>query len=225
MRAFSPDVQGGWQRRIGLDRAFFGLLFIVMMDRLTENPWHEGLAMFSAAVFIFHLALNRSWLMRLWKSVRRRRTLISRLEQGVTLLAMALFAAAWGSGVVVSQTLFSSVTPLTWQSDLDLRAAHVAISVAFFLVLAFHAGFKAEVLVPSLSKRKTWKTTALAFFLAAWGATAFCLRGFPELLSFEAAYITVERDEGIARMPLDFLAVFLGLATAAFLLRRLIMRH
>ena len=50
-----------WMRRIGFDRALLVLIFIVMFDRLTENPLHEALGTVAGAAVVFHMALNRRW--------------------------------------------------------------------------------------------------------------------------------------------------------------------
>ena len=114
--------------------------------------------------------------------------------------------------------MFAAVTPVVWQQDLDWRAAHVAWSVLFFLAAGLHAGMKGAVLLGAAPGLTPLRIGAAMLFAAA-GAWAFVHRGFPELLSFEAAYITVDRGEWMGAMPLDFAVVFLGTAATAFLLQ------
>ena len=101
MTGFDAADPRGWQRRIGLDRLLVALFFIVMMDRLTENPWHEGLAVAVGAAAVFHVAVNRAW----WSKLLRRRRRFSAavwLERVVTLSLTLTFVATWVSGAVVS---------------------------------------------------------------------------------------------------------------------------
>lgn len=222
MTGFDAADPRGWQRRLGLDRGLAVAFFIVMMDRLTENPWHEWLAAAAGAAALFHVAINRSWWTRL---LRRRRRFSAALwfERVVTLILTVTFVAAWVSGALVSQTVFAAVTPFAWQQNLDWRAAHVAWSVLFFLAAGLHAGVKLPVLLGVAPGFTLWRAV-IAVVLAATGAGAFLSRGFPELLSFEAAYVTVERGEWAGAMPLDFAVVFLGTAAAAFLLQSALKR-
>ena len=212
----------GWQRRLSLDRGLAVAFFIVMMDRLTENPWHEWLAAAAGAAALFHVVINRWWWPRL---LRRRRRFSASLwfERVVTLILTVTLVAAWVSGALVSQTVFAAVTPFAWQQNLDWRAAHVAWSVLFFLAAGLHAGVKLPVLL-GVAPGLTLGRAVIAVVLAAAGVGALLSRGFPELLSFEAAYITVERGEWIGAMPLDFAVVFLGTAAAAFLLQSALKR-
>lgn len=222
MTGFDAADPRGWQRRIGLDRGLAVAFFIVMMDRLTENPWHEWLAVATGAAAVFHIAINRAWWARLLRR-RRRFSVAQWFERFATLLLTVTFIAAWVSGAAVSQTVFAAVTPVTWQQDLDWRAAHVAWSVLFFLAAGLHAGMKGPVLLGAVPGMTPVRAGA-AVLLAAAGVGAFVNRGFPELLSFEAAYITVDRGEWAGAMPLDFAVVFLGTAAAAFLLQSALKR-
>lgn len=150
-----------WMRRIGFDRALLLLIFIVMCDRLTENPLHEALGTVAGAAVVFHMALNRRWYERrlgiLPRAVaagtarargRKHRPMrtADRLQFAVNVLLTAVFAASFISGVMCSQTLFAGLTPEAWRMDLAYRTAHVALSMWFFLAAALHAGIHAYVL-------------------------------------------------------------------------------
>ena len=222
MTGFDAAAPCGWHRRIELDRLLAALFFIVMMDRLTENPWHEWLAVLVGAAAVLHVVINRSWWLKLLRR-RRRFSAAVWLERLVTVVLTGTFVAAWTSGAAVSQTVFAVVTPVAWQQDLDWRAAHVAWSILFFLVAGLHAGVKLPVLL-GLTPGLTPSREGAAVLVAAVGVWAFIHRGFPELLSFEATYITVERGEWVGVMPLDFAAVFLGTAATAFLLQSAVKR-
>lgn len=210
---FSPETPGGWQRRLRLDAALLLLVFSVMADRLTENPVHEVLSLVLGLLALLHLAVNRRWYTRLFsntRSRRRKKSLSAWAGRALTLLLTASFAGSFISGVAVSQTVFSSVTPLSWQSDLTMRSFHVALSVIFFLLFGLHAGVKREALFPALKTLYAKKSLVLFSLLVALGLFAFLHRGFPGLLTFECAFIEVGRDEPSALMLVDFVLVFLG---------------
>lgn len=156
-----------WMRRIGFDRALLVLIFIVMFDRLTENPLHEALGTVAGAAVVFHMALNRRWYERrlgIWPravaadaagaagtaSARGRKSrpmrAADRLQFAVNVLLTLAFGASFISGVMCSQTLYAGLTPEAWRMDLAYRTAHVALSMWFFLAAALHAGIHAYVL-------------------------------------------------------------------------------
>lgn len=226
-----------WMRRIGFDRALFVLIFIVMFDRLTENPLHEALGTVAGAAVVFHMALNRRWYERrlgiLPRAVaagtarargRKHRPMraADRLQFAVNVLLTLAFGASFISGVMCSQTLYAGLTPEAWRMDLAYRTAHVALSMWFFLAAALHAGIHAYVLAgPRISSAFSRLGVRLAagFLLILMAVRLFFIARVRELdllFGFESAYIPVERGEWALGMPLDLLILFARAAAVGF---------
>lgn len=58
----TADPLLNWTRRIRLDAFLLLLFFVVMYDRLTQNPLHEALGTASLLIVCAHLLVNRTWL-------------------------------------------------------------------------------------------------------------------------------------------------------------------
>lgn len=232
-----------WMRRIGFDRALLVLIFIVMFDRLTENPLHEALGTVAGAAVVFHMALNRRWYERrlgIWPRAvaadaagaagtarargRKSRPMraADRLQFAVNVLLTLAFGASFISGVMCSQTLYAGLTPEAWRMDLAYRTAHVALSMWFFLAAALHAGIHAYVLAgPRISSAFSRLGVRLAagFLLILMAVRLFFIARVRELdllFGFESAYIPVERGEWALGMPLDLLILFALAAAVGF---------
>lgn len=232
-----------WMRRIGFDRALLVLIFIVMFDRLTENPLHEALGTVAGAAVVFHMALNRRWYERrlgIWPRAvaadaagaagtarargrkSRPRRAADRLQFAVNVLLTLAFGASFISGVMCSQTLYAGLTPEAWRMDLAYRTAHVALSMWFFLAAALHAGIHAYVLAgPRISSAFSRLGVRLAagFLLILMAVRLFFIARVRELdllFGFESAYIPVERGEWALGMPLDLLILFALAAAVGF---------
>lgn len=232
-----------WPRRIGFDRALLILIFIVMFDRLTENPLHEALGTTAGAAVVLHMALNRRWYERrlgIWPRAvaadaagaagtarargRKSRPMraADRLQFAVNVLLTLAFGASFISGVMCSQTLYAGLTPEAWRMDLAYRTAHVALSMWFFLAAALHAGIHAYVLAgPRISSAFSRLGVRLAagFLLILMAVRLFFIARVRELdllFGFESAYIPVERGEWALGMPLDLLILFALAAAVGF---------
>ena len=58
----TADPLLNWTRRMRLDAVLLLLFFVVMYDRLTQNPLHEALGTASLLIVCAHLLVNRTWL-------------------------------------------------------------------------------------------------------------------------------------------------------------------
>lgn len=150
----TADPLLNWTRRMRLDAVLLLLFFVVMCDRLTQNPLHETLGTASLLIVCTHLLVNRTWLRQhfgAWfgMAVRRPRrpSVKNRISTISNVVLLATFAASFISGVMCSQTLFASVTPQVWRMDLSYRTVHVALSLWFFLAAAVHVGLHARLVL------------------------------------------------------------------------------
>lgn len=150
----TADPLLNWTRRMRLDAVLLLLFFVVMYDRLTQNPLHEMLGTASLLIVCTHLLVNRTWLRQhfgAWfgTAVRRPRrpSVKNRISTISNVVLLATFAASFISGVMCSQTLFASVTPQVWRMDLSYRTVHVSLSMWFFLAAAVHVGLHARLVL------------------------------------------------------------------------------
>lgn len=150
----TADPLLNWTRRMRLDAVLLLLFFVVMYDRLTQNPLHEALGTASLLIVCAHLLVNRTWLRQhfgAWfgTAVRhpRRPSVKNRISTISNVVLLATFGASFISGVMCSQTLFASVTPQVWRMDLSYRTIHVSLSMWFFLAAAVHVGLHAQLVL------------------------------------------------------------------------------
>lgn len=220
--------------RLAADALLLFLLIYEMADRFTGNFAHEaaGIAILGAA--LLHLALNRRW----WRAALGRG--LSRIPKGKLACALVLpvsFAVSWGTGVLISQSVFADFIPEIPDSDLTWRVWHVASSLWCFVFAGIHAGLHWDVMKGAAGKRLRPLARALseshpgrallrAIGLAAllfWAAVAArALRAwFGRELTGAALwessfFIAFDQDTG-AFFSEEFLALFFGLAWAAAL--------
>ena len=150
----TADPLFNWTRRMRLDAVLLLLFFVVMYDRLTQNPLHEMLGTASLLIVCTHLLVNRTWLRQhfgTWFGMEvkrpRRPKAKSRVGTISNIVLFATFSASFISGVMCSQTLFASVTPQVWRMDLSYRTVHVSLSMWFFLAAAVHVGLHARLVL------------------------------------------------------------------------------
>ncbi len=223
-----------WRRRVQLDAVLAAFFFIVVLDRLTENPLHEILGFLLGGLAFMHILLNRRWCVRRLKALfgveeksnprsrrNRKPTLRDRLAILVNVPFMLLFAASWVSGIMCSQTLFAAATPDAWRMDLIYRTVHVALSMWCFFAAALHVGLHGRICFAKATKAfeeelpggvKIALAALFLVLLAMWSANAFVFREMNYLLGFESAFIYVEQEELPFAMPADLLVMGIFLA-------------
>ncbi len=234
----TADPLLNWTRRMRLDAVLLLLFFVVMYDRLTQNPLHEALGTASLLIVCAHLLVNRTWLRQhfgAWfgTAVRhpRRPSVKNRISTISNVVLLATFAASFISGVMCSQTLFASVTPQVWRMDLSYRTIHVSLSMWFFLAAAVHVGLHAQL---GLDKWETSLRTRVPGWVVVFGkygiltilivlsVQIWIRRDFAFLLMCEMSYITVERNELFFAMPVDLAIFFCVVAVAVHALVKII---
>ncbi len=196
-------------------------LLILMLDRLTQNPLHEWIAVALSLMVLQHVRTRFGWFRWSLRRLRDCKTLpasdAARLlcHEAGNLATGLLFIAAVLSGSLVSQTVFAGIIPDDIRNDLNLRSVHVMTSCWLLIATAPHVGWRRR---PKLEGRAM---SALAIGSAA--AVLICVglllsdRDPLSLLTGSAAYIPVTRDEWIGALPLDIVLAFAGPAAAAAL--------
>ncbi len=194
-----------------LDAVLLLLFFVIMYDRLTQNPLHEALG----------TAVRRPRR----PSVKNRISTISNIELFTT------FAASFLSGVMCSQTLFASVTPQVWRMDLFYRTVHVSLSMWFFLAAAVHVGLHARLVLDKWETSLRTQVPGWVVVFGKYGILAILIvlsvqvwirRDFAFLLMCEMSYITVERNELFFAMPVDLAIFFCVVAVTVHALAKML---
>ncbi len=226
------NPQRAWQYRKRFDYSLAVLFLAVFFDRLTGNVLHEFLSVIFALACLYHGFLNAYWYGNLFEGKPSGSKpdaallLLTRLVNiGLTATALMSFV----TGVAVSQSLLSFLSPEQWRMSLDMRTLHVGWSAWFFVFLSLHAGLNATVLMGAVGRpqgnRAVAFRTAGSLVLVAAGLFAYVNRHVVDLLSFYNAFIEVDRTKSEIWMPLDFILLFLGLAATGYLLRNLLSRR
>lgn len=234
----TADPLLNWTRRMRLDAVLLLLFFVVMYDRLTQNPLHEMLGTASLLIVCTHLLVNRTWLRQhfgAWfgTAVRRPRrpSVKNRISTISNVVLLATFAASFISGVMCSQTLFASVTPQVWRMDLSYRTVHVSLSMWFFLAAAVHVGLHARLVLDKWETSLKTRVPGWVVIFGKYGILAILIvlsvqiwvrRDFAFLLMCEMSYITVERNELFFAMPVDLAIFFCVVAVAVHALAKII---
>lgn len=234
----TADPLLNWTRRMRLDAVLLLLFFVVMYDRLTQNPLHEMLGTASLLIVCTHLLVNRTWLRQhfgAWfgTAVRRPRrpSVKNRISTISNVVLLATFAASFISSVMCSQTLFASVTPQVWRMDLSYRTVHVSLSMWFFLAAAVHVGLHARLVLDKWETSLKTRVPGWVVIFGKYGILAILIvlsvqiwvrRDFAFLLMCEMSYITVERNELFFAMPVDLAIFFCVVAVAVHALAKII---
>ncbi len=232
------DFAQDWKKRLRFDALLWVVIFIVMIDRLTTNLVHEVLGVVSLLAVLLHVWINKDHYAKPFgrltgRIARRGKKKKFEGKFWFNVLLAVSFLAAWVSGLMCSQTLFSAVTPYAWQMDLFYREVHVTLSLWFFFLLAVHVGLHAEMFLAKYfdetnSKTRLWlhRVIAAAFVLLSVAMTvrAYELRDAVGLMQFAYAFIPVEPGEWAISMPLDLLFVAVSFATLPVLCKSVLKR-
>lgn len=234
----TADPLLNWTRRMRLDAVLLLLFFVVMYDRLTQNPLHEALGTASLLIVCTHLLVNRTWLRQhfgTWFGMEvkrpRRPKAKSRVGTISNIVLFATFAASFISGVMCSQTLFASVTPQVWRMDLSYRTVHVSLSMWFFLAAAVRVGLHARLVLDKWETSLRTQVPEWVVVFGKYGILAILIvlsvqiwiqRDFAFLLMCEMPYITVERNELFFAMPVDLAIFFCVIAVTVHALAKII---
>lgn len=216
----TADPLLNWTRRMRLDAVLLLLFFVVMCDRLTQNPLHEAVDAASLLIVCAHLLVNRTWLQQhigTWFGMEVKRPRRPKAKSRVgTISNIVLF-------VMCSQTLFASVTPQVWRMDLFYRTVHVSLSMWFFLAAAVHVGLHVRLVLDKWETSLRTRVPGWVVVFGKYGILAILIvlsvqiwirRDFAFLLMCEMSYITVERNELFFALPVD-LAIFFCVVTVA----------
>ncbi|MEA4890668.1 MAG: cytochrome b/b6 domain-containing protein [Clostridiaceae bacterium] len=113
------------------------ILFILLMNtRWTGVLWHEILSLIVIGLFTVHLLLNKTWITKMCRGIRKKMTVRAKGLFYLNVLLTAAMAVTLLSGILISQYLFA---PLASQSDISWRDIHSVASWISLTLLVLHA--------------------------------------------------------------------------------------
>lgn len=181
----------------------FGIL-IVMDYRFTGNVVHEVFSVIVVLLFVFHNVLNRYWYKMIGKGSA---SLLRKLKTTVVLLLLITMLVATVSGVLISKTLFESISV---SGQLWVHELHTVSSYLGFIFGGIHLGFHWRSLGNRLFRRlKTqieniWAVIlirSMAVLIAGYGCYVSFQRQIDANLLLQPTYTSW----GIKLSPMDFL--------------------
>lgn len=210
-----------------LDIAMTALSVILMggVFFFADDIVHEALGAALILLWILHNALNRGFYKSLFKGRYSPRRIIA-LVVNIGVLASAVLLAA--SGVILSNRVFSF---LGINGGLGFaRPVHLVASHWYFVFIAFHFALHVPAIFGRFSfvrraKERGGVPRALLIIIpiaaSVYGAYAFVLRGFARYMFFTQQFFFFDLERGILLFAVDYVAVFVMLATAFYWLCRL----
>ena len=180
-------------------------LLLLMSYSLIGEAVHEWVGMGMFLLFILHLVLNRKWI----GSFRKGKYSAYRILQTVVaVLCFLLMIGAMGSGIVLSQHLFSALRIRGLRSA--ARAVHMVCSFWGFAFMSLHLGLHWNMLLGAASRFPVVKAPLFRFLgwmTAIYGVYAFWERGFPGYLFFQTHFLFLDYEEPAIAFFADYLAV------------------
>ena len=213
-------------RRI-LDIAMTALSVILMggVFLFPDGIVHEALGAALIALWILHNILNRGYYKSLFKGKYSLRRVIA-LAVNIGALASAVLLAA--SGIILSNRVFRF---LGISGGLGFaRPAHLVASHWHFVFIAFHFALHVPLILGRLgfarrARERGGASRVLLIILpiavSVYGAYAFALRGFARYMFYTWQFFFFDLERGCLLFAVDYVAVFVMLATAFYWLCRL----
>jgi hypothetical protein len=123
------------------------LCILAVMDyRFITNVMHEVLGVVTLLLFIIHNTLNHQW----YTAIGKGRTNVLRMLSTITnLLLLVLMLAVTVTGVLISQTVFSS---FSLSGNLLAHQLHMFFAYLGFILSAIHLGFHWNALCGKLCR-------------------------------------------------------------------------
>lgn len=188
-----------------VDFLMMAALLALMSYSLIGEAAHEWIGAGMGALFILHLARNRSWL----RSLGRGRCTAYRTVQ--TVLAALCLLAMLGlmvSGIILSRHVFSLLHIRGWSAA--ARQVHMVCSFWGFVLMSLHLGLHWTMALNAVRRFPVTRTRgfrALGGLIALYGAYAFWKRGFPDYLTLRTHFLFLDDEEPILLFFLDYLAI------------------
>ena len=213
-------------RRI-LDIAMTALSVILMggVFLFPDDIVHEALGAALIALWILHNALNRGYYKSLFKGKYSLRRAIG-LAVNIGALAASVLLAA--SGIILSNRVFRF---LNISGGLGFaRPVHLVASHWYFVFIAFHFALHVPLILGRLGfvrrARERGRASraaliAIPIAVSVYGAYAFALRGFARYMFYRQQFFFFDLERGYFLFAVDYIAVFVMLATAFYWLCRL----
>lgn len=195
------------------------LLLTVMNYRLWGNAVHEITSVLLFALFLLHNLWNKRWYSTLG---RGRQTLRRLLNDGINLLLLIAMLVVLVSGVLISQTVFTSFGV---RVSLIVHEIHILAGYLSFLFMAVHLGLHWEMLT---MRARRWMgieaASSLTYRLVSRGAAILIMgygihasfsRDIGSKLLMEHTFENWGSTPSLLEFTLDYLAImglYIGIA-------------
>lgn len=187
-----------------------------------EDPAvHEWAGACLIALWILHNILNRGFYKALFRGKYSPMRILRLCVNVLTLCTAVLLAA---SGVMLSGHIFDF---LDFGRVLGFaRPAHLIASHWYFVLIAVHFALHAGIVAGLFSARPRLKkiSGALCLIVSLYGIYAFAANGLYQYLFYTQPFFFFDVDRGLARFFLDYVSIFVLIATAFFRIFRLLSR-
>lgn len=192
------------------------LLPVLMAYSLIGETAHEILGLTMFALFICHHVLNRGW----WKALLKgKHTPARAVNTAVNLLLLVFMLAQPISGVLMSKHILTGVT--IRGAAASVRIVHLCLGYWGFVLLSVHLGLHLRAMLPKRGK----KHLAIPMLcVMAYGIYAFVKRGFSDYLFLRTTFVFLDYSEPVCFFLLDYLAVMVLFAGAAYLAQTKILK-
>lgn len=209
--------------RMIIDSMMIILLPLLMAYSLVGEYLHEVLGICMFALFIAHNVINRKW----WTSVFKGKYDLNRVIFTTVnvLLALYMFIQPL-SGILMSKYVLKGIT-IKGYTGL-FRTVHMTGAYWGFILMSFHLGLNASAFV-SPTKKHMNKTaimiiTAVFLLISVYGVYAFVSRRIGDYLTMKTMFAFFDPNSSTALFLIDYVAVMILVAVAAFWLRKSILK-
>lgn len=142
------------------------LCILVVMDYpFITNIIHEILGVFTLLLFMIHNTLNRHWYTAIGKG---KMDLLRIIKTSMNLLFLIIIILVAVTGVLISQTIFSS---FSLSDNLWAHELHILSAFWGFILLSIHIGFHGKALWGKLCHWLRVDSTTLSYILLSRAAS------------------------------------------------------
>lgn len=212
--------------RTAIDGCMIIILPLLMSYSLIGKANHIYLGLLMFTLFVCHHALNRRWLLTLFKG---RYTLQRTVSTAVNMALILVMFAMPVSGLIIDRQVVPALHIAG--SAASARLVHLPASYWGFMLMTFHLGLqwqrilgliKARMNKPVLSAKLSNILRLFILIISACGIRAFIKRDMWSYMSLQSQFVFIDTKEPLLLFLADFTAVMIASAAAAYYLNRVL---